>query len=75
MELIMINENKLKIIMSVLDMEKLGLDENDFHLSLINTRSILKKILNASPVKTGFEELLPSDKITKAKRGIAVQRE
>ena len=63
MELISINENKLKIIMTISDMEKLGLDENDFHLSLINTRSILKKILNASPVKTGFEELLPSDKI------------
>jgi negative regulator of genetic competence, sporulation and motility len=63
LELISINENKLKIIMTVSDMERVGLDEDDFHLSLINTRSILKKILNASPLKTGFEELLPSDKI------------
>ena len=63
MELILINENKLKIMMNVSDMKSFGLNENDFHLSITNTRSILKKILQASPIKTGFEDLLPSDKI------------
>lgn len=45
MELILINENKLKIILSSNEMERLGLDENEFHLCLSNSRKILEQIL------------------------------
>lgn len=63
MELIVINENKLKIMMSAPDMEKYGLDENAFHLSIIDTRKILDRIIHSSPLKTGFEKILPNEKI------------
>ena len=63
MELIVINENKLKITMSKTDMINYGLDENEFHCSVINTREILNKILHNAPVQTGFENISPKDKI------------
>ena len=63
MELIVINENKLKIMMNENDMHYYGLDENEFHCSIINTREILEKILRNSPIKTGFEDVLSTDKI------------
>lgn len=63
MELILINENKLKIMMSENDMRKFGLDENEFNLSISNTRAILSKILNEANLHTGFENLTPDDKI------------
>lgn len=63
MELIVINENKLKIMMSELDMKNYGLDENEFHCSVINTREILDRILHNSPIRTGFENISIDDKI------------
>ncbi len=63
MELIVINENKLKIIMSKADMTRYGLDENEFHLSVSNAKEILSKILLCSTVKTGFESISADDKI------------
>lgn len=63
MELIVINENKLKIMMSETDMKTYGLDENEFHCSLTNTRSILEKILHNAPIRTGFENISINDKI------------
>lgn len=63
MELIVINENKLKIIMNKTDMKNYGLDENEFHCSVINTREILEKILHNAPLKTGFENISHEDKI------------
>lgn len=63
MELIVIGENKLKIMMNQSDMERFGLDENEFYLSVTDTRKILDRILQNCPVKTGFETILPSDKI------------
>ena len=63
MELIVINENKLKIMMSPHDMKTYGLDENEFYCSIINTREILDKILHSSPINTGFENISPLDKI------------
>ena len=63
MEVIVINENKLKITMSKTDMINYGLDENEFHCSVINAREILEKILHNTPIKTGFENISPEDKI------------
>lgn len=63
MELILINENKLKIMMSATDMKTYGLDENEFHCSMINTRRILEKILHNAPICTGFENMSTDDKI------------
>lgn len=63
MELIVINENKLKITLSAFDMQKYGLDENEFHLSISNTRNILSKILHNSPIKTGFEEEISNERL------------
>lgn len=63
MELIVINENKLKIIMNAHEMRAYGLDENEFHLCISDTRRILSKILHNSPVKTGFESTSPEEKI------------
>lgn len=57
MELIIINENKIKITMTKSDMDFYGLDENEFHCSLINTREILNKILKNNPAKTSFENV------------------
>ncbi len=55
MELIVINENKLKIMMNESEMRHYGLDENDFYSSATNARRILDNILSASHVYTGFE--------------------
>ena len=63
MELIVINENKLKIMMSQTDMKSYGLDENEFHCSVINTREILERILHNTPVQTGFENISVEDRI------------
>ena len=63
MEFILINENKMKIVMSAQEMKRYELDENEFHLSLINTRKILSQILHNSPTKTGFENTHPNEKI------------
>lgn len=63
MELIVINENKLKITLSATDMHKYGLDENEFHLSITNTRRVLSKILHNSPIKTGFESETPNERL------------
>lgn len=63
MELIVINENKLKIIMSAQEMTEFGLDENEFHLSMTDTKQILAKILNKFNAKTGFEEIAQNDKL------------
>lgn len=63
MELIIINENKLKITMSKTDMINYGLDENEFHCSVINAKDILQKILHNAPLQTGFENISAEDKI------------
>lgn len=63
MELIVINENKLKIMMNKDEMRVFGLDENEFYCSVTNAREILDKILHSSPVKTGFEGLDKYDKL------------
>ena len=63
MELIIINENKLKIMMTQNDMKAYGLDENEFYCSITNSKEILKKILHNSPLHTGFEYISPFDKI------------
>ena len=63
MELIVVNENKLKIVMSENDMHAYGLDENEFYCSVTNARAILEKILHNSPIKTGFENVSTEDKI------------
>ncbi len=63
MELIVINENKLKVMMNKTDMKTYGLDENEFHCSITNTRAILDKILHNSPIRTGFENISNDDKI------------
>lgn len=63
MELIIINENKLKILMTDIEMKEYGLDENEFHLCISDTRKILSKILHNSPIKTGFEFPSPHEKI------------
>jgi negative regulator of genetic competence, sporulation and motility len=63
MELIIINENKLKITMTAPDMKKYGIDENEFHLSLTDTKKILKRILSSSPVETGFENIGTGEKL------------
>jgi negative regulator of genetic competence, sporulation and motility len=63
MELIVINENKLKIIMSAQDMKDFCIDENEFHLSMTDTRQILSRILKASSTKTGFEDISKDDKL------------
>ena len=63
MELIVINENKLKIVMSETDMKHYGFDENEFYCSVTNTKETLARILQNSPVKTGFENISSNDKI------------
>ena len=63
MELIVINENKLKIIMSETDIRSYGLDENEFYCSVTNSREILKKILHNAPIETGFENIFSEEKI------------
>ena len=63
MELIVINENKLKILLDACEMQKYGLDENEFHLCISDTRKILSKILHNSPLKSNFEMYSPNEKI------------
>ena len=63
MELIIINENKLKISMTKEDMALYGLDENEFHCSKANTREILSKILKNSKKKTGFEKISSEERL------------
>lgn len=55
MKLIIISENKLKIMMNGDEMKQYGLDENEFYCSMTNTRKILDNILSSSQVHTGFE--------------------
>lgn len=63
MELIIINENKLKITMTAPDMKEYGIDENEFHLSLIDTKNVLKRILSKTNIKTGFENIGKGEKL------------
>ena len=63
MELIIINENKLKITMTAPDMKEYGIDENEFHLSLIDTKRVLKRILSKTNIKTGFENIGKGEKL------------
>ena len=63
MELIVINENKLKMVMSKDDMHNYGLDENEFYCSVTNSREILKRIIHNTPIETGFENLSSEEKI------------
>ena len=63
MELIIINENKLKIIMTEQDMKDYGLDEDEFYCSLNDTRQIIEKIIHTSKAKTGFENIGRKEKL------------
>lgn len=45
------------------EMKEYGLDENEFHLCISETRKILSKILHNSPIKTGFESTSQNEKI------------
>lgn len=63
MELVVINEYKLKIIMTEQDMQEYGLDENEFYCSVINTRSILERIIHKMGVRTGFENIGRNEKL------------
>ena len=63
MELVVINENKLKVMMNETDMKIYGLDENEFYCSITNARDILRKIIKNSPVRTGFEDIPIDEKI------------
>lgn len=63
MELIVINENKFKIMMDKNDMKIYGLDEDEFYLSVTNTRDILERILKSCPEQRGFESIAPEDKL------------
>lgn len=63
MELIIINENKLKIIMTVQDMKDYGLDEDEFYCSVNDTRKIIERIIHTSKAKTGFENMSKKEKL------------
>jgi negative regulator of genetic competence, sporulation and motility len=63
MELIVINENKIKITMSSDEMSHYGLDENEFHCSITNTREILNKILHKNHRDIAFGRIEESDKL------------
>lgn len=63
MELIVINENKLKVMMNEADMKFYGLDENEFYCSITNARDILRRIIDNSPIRTGFENISIDEKI------------
>lgn len=63
MELILIDENKLKIMMDDRDMNEFGLDENEFHLSACDIRAVLSKIFQKTNIHTGFEHLSEDDQI------------
>ncbi len=63
MELIVINEDKLKITMSAHEMHEMGLEENEFYTTASDSRRILKNILERLNVATGLEHPSPDDKI------------
>lgn len=63
MELIIINEYKIKIVMTEQDMLDYGLDENEFYCSVTNTRDILEKIIHRSGIRTGFENINKSERL------------
>lgn len=63
MELIVINENKIKITMSSDEMSHYGLDENEFHCSVTNTREILNKILHKSGRDISFGRTLYGERL------------
>ena len=63
MELIVINENSIKITLSPDEMSVYGLDDNDFHLSGIGTRKILDRILFDGLGSSGFSSSA-NDKLT-----------
>ncbi|MBR3844964.1 MAG: adaptor protein MecA [Clostridia bacterium] len=63
MELIIINEYKIKIVMTEQDMLDYGLDENEFYCSVTNTRDILEKIIHKSGIRTGFENINKSERL------------
>ena len=63
MELIIINEYKIKIVMTEQDMRDYGLDENEFYCSVTNTRDILEKIIHRSGIRTGFENINNSERL------------
>ena len=63
MELIIINENKLKIMLSSDDMEKYGLKNEDIDYSFSGARAALKSILSDARIKTGFDTEGENDRI------------
>ena len=63
MELIIINENKLKITLSSADMERYGLDAKDIEYSFSGARAILKSILSDAKVSTGFDTEKETERI------------
>lgn len=54
MELIVINENSIKITLSSAEMSAYGLDDDDFHLSGVGTRNIVNRILLDGLGSCGF---------------------
>ena len=44
-------------------MDAFGLDENEFHLSSINIRDLIAKILKNANKKTGFEDISVNEKL------------
>lgn len=63
MELILINDHKIKITLNAFDMERYGINENDFHLSGVNIRSKLEQMLHNCANKTDFFEPCVKDKL------------
>ena len=62
MELIIINENKLKIMLSCEDMKKYGLDEKDVDYSFPYAKKALKSIISDVKIETGFDTENKNDK-------------
>ena len=54
MELIIINENKLKIMLSREEMKKYGIAPDDMSLSFPNARGVLRDILSEASIETDF---------------------
>ena len=63
MQLIVINESIFKMIFTEQDMEEYGLDEDEFHLSAINTRRIISEIIKKSPQKRELEDIGSDEKL------------
>ena len=63
MELIIINENKLKIMLSSEDMEKYGLCADNIGTSFPQARKALKSILSDVRIETGFDTDSENDRI------------